>query len=188
MITTPPNLANNNRRDSRILIVANSTTDSSLTALLAEQPKDAQIVVVAPALTSRLNYWSSDDRRSRRAAQQRVDDVLAELTRLGYYARGRVGDADPLQAVADALHFFPAERIIVASPPEKHANWRARNLVPRLRARFQVEVVDVAMLPHGAVPMRSRVRRPASRSHGGARRQDVARHEEALDVRPSAGW
>ncbi len=148
MINAPPNLANN-RRDSRILVVANSTTGSNLAALLAEQPIDAQILVVAPALTSRLDYWTSDDRRSRRAAQRRIDDVLAELARLGYYARGRVGDADPLQAVADALHFFPADRIIVASPPEEHANWRARNLVARIRARFQIEVFDVAALHHG---------------------------------------
>ncbi len=147
MITAPPDLAEHTS-DSRILVVANSTTDGSLTALLAEQPKEAQIVVVAPALTSRLDYWSSDDRRSRRAAQRRIDDVLADLARLDYDARGQVGDADPLQAVADALCFFPAERIIVVSSPDEHVNWLARNLVARLRARFQVEVVDVAALPH----------------------------------------
>ncbi|HEV2590687.1 MAG TPA: hypothetical protein VGU02_02220 [Gaiellaceae bacterium] len=134
----------------RILIVASGAVDDRLAEVLAGEPQDVQIVVVAPALTSRLNYWSSDDRRSRQAAQNVIDCVLAELAALDYAARGQVGDADPLQAVADALCVFPAEKVIVASHLEARPNWLARDLVLRIRAGFQVEVVDIATNPRPA--------------------------------------
>ena len=103
----------------KILVIANEIVDGS-----ALEP-DAQVFVVAPALNSRLRHWLSDVDGARRDAERRLARTLELLARGGVVARGRVGDSDPLQAVADALPFFEAESILVSGL----GNWLARDLV-----------------------------------------------------------
>jgi hypothetical protein len=74
--------------------------------------------VVAPALNSRLRHWISDEDVARRAAEERLAFCLERLTRAGLEARGVVGDADPLQAIADALYDFAANEIVIATSQE----------------------------------------------------------------------
>jgi hypothetical protein len=56
-----------------------------------------------------------------------------------------VGDADPLQAAADALRVFPADELVVATHPEGRSNWLARGVVERARRRFGLPVVHVVV-------------------------------------------
>jgi hypothetical protein len=49
---------------------------------------------------------------------------------------GRVGDEDPLQAVADALVEFPADALILGVHPSDDANWRERRFSKKVRERF----------------------------------------------------
>jgi len=53
------------------------------------------------------------------------------LERRGVHAEGRVGDADPLLAIADALPTFPADEFVIAAEPE-----RADALIRRAHDRF----------------------------------------------------
>ncbi len=92
---------------------------------------DANVLVVAPALNSRLRHWMSDEDAARRRAQTRLTAVIDPLEERGVKAQGRVGDADPLLAIADALGAFPADQIVIAARPE-----RSTELVARARARF----------------------------------------------------
>jgi hypothetical protein len=74
-------------------------------ALDAEAPADtanADVLVVAPALNSWLRRWMSDEAAARRRAGERLTVCLDQLKRRGVQADGRVGDADPLLAIADA--------------------------------------------------------------------------------------
>src|SRR5436190_6682411 len=80
---------------------------------------DADVFVVAPALNSRLRHWLSDDGGARRVAGERLAACLERLQRIGLQATGRVGDADPLQAVADTLSTFAADEIVIAAHPER---------------------------------------------------------------------
>ena len=57
------------------------------------------------------------------------------------------GDADPLQAIADALRFFPADAIVVATHPPGRSNWLARDLVARARRRFDLPIVHIVVEP-----------------------------------------
>jgi hypothetical protein len=50
----------------------------------------------------------------------------------GVHAEGRIGDSDPLLAIADALTTFPADEIIIA------ADARAEELARRARTRFSL--------------------------------------------------
>ncbi|HEX7311094.1 MAG TPA: hypothetical protein VF232_07930 [Gaiellaceae bacterium] len=111
----------------------------------AELP-DAEVLVVAPALNSRLRHWLSDDDDARRRAEERLTAFVARLEQQGVHAAGRVGDADPLLAIADALPMFPADEIVIAGEAE-----RANELLVRAHNHFALLVVRAAeVLPHAA--------------------------------------
>jgi plastocyanin len=130
----------------RILVIANETVASPvlLNAIRArEDGAPAEVLVVAPALNSRLRHWVSDDDEARFAAEPRLERCLASLKTLGIEAAGRIGDADPLQAIRDALHFFSAEEIVIVTHHEDRSNWLARDVVNRARSRFSQPVAHV---------------------------------------------
>ena len=95
----------------------------------------ADVLVVAPALNSRLRHWLSDEDAARRRANERLAVVVGELQRVVEHVEGRIGDADPLQAIADALPTFPADEIVISVGRERSAEHVA-DLVIRARARF----------------------------------------------------
>ena len=101
---------------------------------------DAEVFVVAPALNSRLRHWLSDDDGARRTAAERLAACLDRLQRVGVQANGSVGDADPLQAIADALPTFAADEIVIAAHPEP-SHGLADELAARARKRFALPVL-----------------------------------------------
>src|SRR4051794_6405814 len=131
-----------------ILVVANETApDEQLhrtVRALAADPA-ARVLVVAPALNSRVRHWFSDCDASVAAARQRLRTCTAQLGDLGLDVEGRVGDEDPMQAIADALVAFPATELLVATHPEARSNWLAHDLVDRALARFRLPTVHVAV-------------------------------------------
>jgi hypothetical protein len=121
----------------RLLVIANETLASgTLRRVIGLAGRDSEVLVVAPALTSRLAFWTCADGNSRRDAEKRLALCLAALRARGFEARGAVGDANPLLAIEDALREFPADHIVVATHPEGRSNWLARDIVTRARARF----------------------------------------------------
>ena len=118
------------------------------TALPAGLP-DADILVVVPALNSRLRHWLSDEDAARRRAAERAAAIVDRLERTGAHAEGRVGDADPLLAIADALPTFSADEILIASQPERSTRL-ADELVTRARNRFGLPTFRGEALPHAA--------------------------------------
>jgi len=131
-----------------ILVIANETVEG--TALheaihVRARNADADVLVVAPALNSRLRHWFSDEDDARRAAEARLTSCLDRLDDAGIAARGRVGDADPLQAIADALHLFSADEIVIATHTKSRSHWLTRNVVARARAKFGLPVLHVVV-------------------------------------------
>jgi nucleotide-binding universal stress UspA family protein len=119
------------------------------TVIPAELP-DADVLVVAPALNSWLRHWLSDEDAARRRAQERVAAVVDLLERDGVHVEGRVGDADPLQAIADVLATFPADEIVIAARRERSTRL-ADDLVSRARDRFALPVLRAGeSLPRAA--------------------------------------
>jgi siroheme synthase (precorrin-2 oxidase/ferrochelatase) len=90
---------------------------------------DADVLVVAPALNSRLRHWLSDEDEARRRAEVRADACVEQLVLRGAHANGRIGDADPLQAIADALPTFAADEVVIAAADDRVAA-RARERFP----------------------------------------------------------
>ena len=124
----------------RTLVIANETVTGDVIPRLLADDESREVLVVAPALNGRLAHWSSDDRRARREAEQRLEGCLDSLRAVGLLVNGSVGDADPLLAIEDALRIFPADDIVIATHPEGRSNWLARNIVGRARARYAVPI------------------------------------------------
>jgi GABA permease len=56
-----------------------------------------------------------------------------------------VGDADPLQAIADGLAVFDPDELIIATHPEGDSNWLEHDLVERAEAAFALPVTHVVV-------------------------------------------
>jgi hypothetical protein len=133
----------------RVRVVANETVASDIlhVAVRAQVHDDAegQVLVVAPALNSRLRHWASDNDAARRSAELRLEQCLARLAAAGVRVEGLVGDADPVQAIDDALRAFPADGVVIATHPDGRSNWLARDLVGRASARFGLPITHIVV-------------------------------------------
>jgi nucleotide-binding universal stress UspA family protein len=110
----------------------------------------ARILVVAPALNSRMRHWRSDSAAAEAVAETRLAQCLKQLSDLGLDVEGHVGDEDPLQAIADALVTFHATELVIATHPEARSNWLTRDLVGRSLICFGLPIVHVVV--DGAPP------------------------------------
>ena len=132
----------------KILVVANETVaGGELHALLGRKAEGVSedVLVVCPALNSKLNTWTSDEDGARAAAQGRLDSSLTRLREAGIAARGEIGDGDPLQALEDALRVFPADEVVVSTHPPGRSHWLEQGVVEQARLRFDVPVTHVVV-------------------------------------------
>jgi hypothetical protein len=132
----------------RILVIANETVGGQELRELIEQLSAGvreEILVICPALNSRLRHWASDEDPARAAAQGRLHASIATLADEGIHARGEIGDADPLQAMEDALRTFGAEEIVISTHPPGRSHWLEQGVVERARERFDVPVHHVVV-------------------------------------------
>jgi hypothetical protein len=130
-----------------ILVLANETADADTLLEVIERSagSDANVLVVAPALNSRLRHWLSDEDDARLQAKRRLQRAVEQLHAVGVDATGMIGDADPLQALRDALAWFPADQLIVATHPAGRSNWLATNLVERASRWFAGPILHVTV-------------------------------------------
>jgi hypothetical protein len=114
----------------------------------ADPDREPQILVVAPALNTRVAQWLSDVGTARLGAQRRLAVSLGVLAAAGFDARGQVGDADPVQAVEDALRTFAAQEVVFVTGPDHDDD------VDEVRRRLDRPVRVLA--PETQVPERQR--------------------------------
>ena len=107
----------------RLLVVApDGVEDPDSVQRIAEVTEEArrhsagepELRILAPARMSTLDRWASDVRGGRSHAQTALALSIASLAAAGLEATGRVGDADPVQAIEDELRTFPAREVVLA--------------------------------------------------------------------------
>ena len=131
-----------------ILVVANETVGG---AELLNEIRDrsagvhARVLVVCPALNSPIRHWASDEDGARQAAQARLDLSLTSLRAAGLEASGEIGDADPIQAIEDAVRTFRPDELIVSTHPPGRSHWLERGVVEKARTRFDVPLIHVVV-------------------------------------------
>jgi len=136
------------------LVVANQTLGGEA---LAEKVREriaaglSAFHVVVPATPPREHAtWVEGEARS--VAQDRLDRALERFRDLGAEADGEVGDADPVQAIGDALRAGHFDEIILSTLPSGRSRWLRRDVLSRVTAMFQLPVTHIVGEPETAGP------------------------------------
>jgi len=153
---SPPTIVRRPRDRRHVLVLA-------LDPAVPDRLADADVLVVAPARNTWLRHWVSDEDSARRRAEGCAAWLVARLRRTAAHVEGRIGDADPLLAIADALATFPADEIVVVARPDASVG-RVEALIARARDRFPVPVDSTRgrLAIAALAPARNRRRRPVS--------------------------
>lgn len=130
--------------EKKVLVVTTKPlTADRLRAALGSD--DVEVVVLAPALhASGLRFWLSDADEAIARARWVAASTVDALSDAGIEARGDTGEADPMDAVADVLVTFPAERILLFARPEDDQRYREAIDSGDLRKRFGIAIEQVA--------------------------------------------
>ena len=120
-----------------VLVIANETVAGrTLSEALQRRAEEGplRVTVVCPVSRPREGYVIYEDTR-RAAARRRLDRTLERLHEQGIVADGFVVDADPVDAVRDALAQLepPVDEIVVSTHPEQKSGWLRRHVVERIR-------------------------------------------------------
>ena len=113
--------------------------------IVSRASENSDILVVCPALNSPLRHWASDEDGARAEAERRLAASLSALAAEGVDARGEVGDADPVQAMDDALRTFGADEIVISTHPPGRSNWLEKEVIGRARERYPVPITHVVV-------------------------------------------
>jgi hypothetical protein len=133
--------------DHRVLVVANETCAGRalLEELRGRVGPGSEVLVVAPALNSRLRHIFADTDAAYAAAEERLAESVEVLRAAGIAASGAVGDSDPVQAIEDALVEFGATEIVVSTHPPERSNWLEKRVVERASERFELPITHVVV-------------------------------------------
>jgi hypothetical protein len=105
-----------------------------------ERAEAAEVLVVAPALTTRTRFWLSDVDRAIERAEEVQEESIARMDEEDVDAAGDTGESDPLLALQDALQTFPADEIVLFTHAGGERNWLEEGLVEEARERFEAPV------------------------------------------------
>jgi hypothetical protein len=104
-------------------------------------PRDAEVMVVAPALHENpVKFWFSDADEAIAKAQEVRAETVERLGEEGVAATGDTGESDPIEAIADALQTFPADRVVVFTHPDDSQSYREDVDEREIEERFGVPV------------------------------------------------
>jgi hypothetical protein len=131
------------RVSARLLIVAGEAAASvdDLPPVVRRLIEDAgEILVVAPALPSRIDWLTSATDKATERADERLTAVLGHLDDLHADARGRAGEDDPMRAFDDAIEQFGPDHILIGLRAPPRAGWQERGLLEDVVERFGLPV------------------------------------------------
>jgi hypothetical protein len=155
----------------RLLVLANATCageDVLEVVRAAAAGEAADVRVIAPALTSRLRFWASDEDGGAERAGRRLADTVVRLAEHGIEVTGgAVGDADPLVALDDAVRTFRPDAVVIVTHPIGEEGWLEDGMVREARDRFpRIPITHAVVGPvTGAVVVPATAEPPAPRGH-----------------------
>jgi len=114
-------------------------------ALEIDGREDVEVLVVAPALISKLRFLASDPDPAIQRAEQVQEETVERLDEEGIDAAGGTGESDPLLAIQDALQTYPADEIVLVTHREGERNWQEEGVVEAAEERFEPPVTHVVV-------------------------------------------
>jgi GABA permease len=132
----------------RVLVVADDACTTpelcaSLRAFAGDTPIEA--LVIAPAHGTTATQWYVDEDAARADATHRLRTCVNCLVRDGIRVSGELSVPDPIQAIADALHEFPADEILLVTAPQRPSRWLRQNVIDRARRAFLQPITHIVM-------------------------------------------
>ena len=139
----------------RLLVVADPECDESALSdeIAARLGEAIKVHVVVPVRVSHLHFVTDDENQEWREARQSMLHTVALLKQRDAAATGSVGTDKPLESMTDALGFFPATAVLLATPPVEESYWLERGLLTKARALTRIPVTQVVV---PAAPPRTR--------------------------------
>lgn len=134
----------------RYLVVSNQTLSSEalvekVRSCLAAGPCRFHVVVPATHAHDHLTWTEGRDRA---LAGRRLESALERLRDLGADVDGEVGDARPLDAIADALRDQPPfDEILLVTLPPGASRWLHQDLPHRAERRFAIPITHLVAEP-----------------------------------------
>ena len=127
----------------RVVVLTSEPIDAQLLrGALEDDAEDAEVLVVSPALQdSPLRFWMSDADEAIARAHEVQEETVERLDEEGVDAAGDTGESDPLQALADALATFDAERILVFTHPGDQEAYLEEDVPGEAERRFGIPVI-----------------------------------------------
>jgi hypothetical protein len=119
--------------------------DALKSAVGHESAESAEVLVVAPALNSRLRFLASDPDDAIARADAVQEETVERLDEDGIDAAGDTGESDPLLAVQDALQTYPADEIVFCTHGTEGRNWLEEGVVDEARERFGKPVTHLLL-------------------------------------------
>jgi len=124
-----------------LAVVSEPLSPEVLRSALGEpEASSAEVLVVAPALTSKRRMILSDPDPAIGRAEQVEEETVERLGEEGIEAAGDTGESDPLLAIQDALQTFPADEIVLFTHAGGEQNWLEEGLVDEAQERFRPPV------------------------------------------------
>jgi hypothetical protein len=137
-----------NGTGNRMLVVVTSDipADRVNSAIVEDFGEGADVRVVAPASRiSRLDWLTNAEDDARDDAVERADEVAGAISPQADAVVAKAGDADPLQAIEDALRTSPADQIVFVTKPDDEATWLESGAAEAAQARFDLPVTHLVV-------------------------------------------
>lgn len=129
-----------------IALVSESISGEALRdALGDEATDDMEVLVVAPALISKMRWLMADPDPAIRRAEEIQEETVQRLDEDGIDAAGDTGESDPLLAIQDALQTYPADQIVLFTHRQGKRNWLEDGVVEDAKARFDPPVSHIVV-------------------------------------------
>jgi len=102
-----------------------------------------EIYVVAPTLTTWMQWLTDDRDNARVAADERLLTVFDHMRADGLKSQGEVGAENQVTAIADALAQFDADLIVLRlhARGSEHENRREHGIAEQVRSHFDVPTI-----------------------------------------------
>jgi hypothetical protein len=134
-------------QEKRLLVVVDSQCDADALCdeILASDGDAVATHVVVPVRVSHLHFVTDDENDELHEAQRSLWQIVGVLHKRAAAATGSVGTDKPLESMTDALGFFPATHVVLATPPEEESYWLERDLLTKARGLTRASVTQVVV-------------------------------------------
>jgi hypothetical protein len=134
-------------QEKRLLVVVDSQCNANALCdeILASHRDAVATHVVVPVRVSPLHFVTDDENDEWHHAQQSLLQIVGVLQQRAAAVTGSVGSDKPLESMTDALGFFPATNVVLATPPEEESYWLERDLLTKARGLTRASVTQVVV-------------------------------------------